>query len=313
MLNAEDEWRGTTNPDLRRRVQNRLNQRAYRLRRRRMLDIPDKTRGRAANETTSAAQCLDQDDAFSPATGTRSGRCLAPAGDTDHSERLDIPEERLANRSPNMDARIKPAPWYTDPAAVAAQFRALKLGRHAKPPPSNDHLLCIMQFNVMRAFGIITSMIGLSPTDLLEDDTPSPFSSREPSLARESSAHLSHQVPLPGSLSPTSLQRSVPHHPWIDILPFPQMRDNLLRLEAGSSTASEKHQYDADSLCHWMIGLDTGQKESGLILWGEPWDIAAWEYDVQETSKPSAIITPPPPTPYTQPSHNPSSLPSAII
>ncbi|PTB68150.1 hypothetical protein BBK36DRAFT_1195014 [Trichoderma citrinoviride] len=227
MLNAVDEWRGTTDPDLRRRVQNRLNQRAYRQRRRQMLRVPGKTSGRTANETISPAQ----------------------------------------------------SPWYTDPAAVVAQFRGLKLGRHAKPSPSDDHVLCIMQFNVMRAFGTITSLVGLSPTDLLEDDTPSPFSSPTRCLMRESPArhHFQQFSLLPESLSPTSLQRSTPHHPWIDILPFPQMRDNLLRLESSSSVAAEKQQYDADSLCHWMVGLDPSQKESGLILWGEPWDLAAWE------------------------------------
>ncbi|KAL7811206.1 hypothetical protein V8C44DRAFT_102538 [Trichoderma aethiopicum] len=242
MVDAEDEWRGTTNPDLRRRVQNRLNQRTYRQRRRRMLGVPEKTSSRAVDERISIAHAS---------------------------------EESLANSSHNTAARIKPtAPWYTDRASVAAQFRALKLGRHAKPSPSNDHLLCIMQFNVMRAFGSITSILGLSPTDLLEDDTPSPFS---PPLARETSARHLHHIPLPESLLPTALQKSTAHHPWIDILPFPQMRDNLLRLEAGSSTAAQKHQYDADSLCNWMVGLDASQKESGLILWGEPWDVAAWE------------------------------------
>ncbi|PTB73390.1 hypothetical protein M440DRAFT_1339497 [Trichoderma longibrachiatum ATCC 18648] len=239
MVDAVDEWRGTANPDLRRRVQNRLNQRAYRQRRRRMLGVPEKTSSRAVDERISPAQCLVQDEAPCP-----------------------------------TEARTTTAPWYTDPASVAAQFRALKLGRHAKPSPSSDHLLCIMQFNIMRAFGTITSILGLSPTDLLEDDTLSPFS---PSLARETSARHLHHIPIPESLSPTGLQKSTPHHPWIDILPFPQMRDNLLRLEAGSSTAVRKHQYDADSICHWMVGLDASQKESGLILWGEPWDVAAWE------------------------------------
>ncbi|KAL7823131.1 hypothetical protein V8C26DRAFT_385482 [Trichoderma gracile] len=282
MPNAEDEWRGTTNPNLRRRVQNRLNQRAYRLRQRRELGTCGKTSTRDANKTISTAECLDLDDASSPTKEARILRCQTPAAYTGHGDSHHDFKQRPANRSPIID---KQAPWYTDPAAVAAQFRALKLGRHAKPSPSNDRLLCIMQFNIMRAFGTITSIVGLSPTDLLDDDTPSPFSLRAPSLTRESPArHLDH-ISLPESLSPTSLQTSTPHHPWIDILPFPRMRDNLLRLEAGSSTASEKHQYDPDSLCHWMVGLDGSQKESGFILWGEPWDLAAWEVTVEFLDK----------------------------
>lgn len=193
MFNAVDEWRGTTNPDLRRRVQNRLNQRTYRQRRKRMLGVPERASRRAVDEKISTAQCLGQDEAPCPTTEANPVRCRAPEEDTSHSDRS------LANGSHYTDARIKPtAPWYTDPASVAAQFRALKLGRYAKPSPSNDHLLCIMQFNIMRAFGTITSILGLSPTDLLEDDTLSPFS---PSLARKTSTRHLHQIALPESLS----------------------------------------------------------------------------------------------------------------
>lgn len=247
-----------------------------------MLGTLEETPAKAVNETT--AECLDLGHASSPSPAREFQvvLCRTPTGYADHDDSHHDCKQRPANRPPNVDTRIEPAPWYTDPAAVATQFRALKLGRHAKPSPSNDHLLCIMQFNIMRAFGTITSIVGLSPTDLLDDDTPSPFSPRASSLTREFPArHQHHHISLPKSLSPTSLQRTTPHHPWIDILPFPEMRDNLLRLEAGSCAAAEQHRYDPDSLCHWMVGLDGSQKESGFILWGEPWDLAAWEVTVE--------------------------------
>jgi hypothetical protein len=55
------------------------------------------------------------------------------------------------------------------------------------------------------------------------------------------------------------------------------MRDNLLRLEFDTDAIVSESHYDADSLCHWMVGLDAAQKEGGLIVWGDPCEVASWE------------------------------------
>ncbi|KAL7914024.1 hypothetical protein GGI35DRAFT_475859 [Trichoderma velutinum] len=273
MRNDDDEWRGTTDPSVRRRVQNRLNQRAYR-QRRQMLGSLDKTPKRTTRKT--AAQHLSHTKRRRPGsvrTGAESVSCRRQVEDKSRiTGRLEARHRKIGDKDCVVsNTRIDPSPWYTSPTAVVMQFQELKLGRHAGRSPSNDHLLSIMQFNVMRAFGTLSSIIGLSSDTLLDDGAISPFSSYT------CSAHSTLHLRVPKSLAPTALQRSIPHHPWIDILPYPQMRDNLLRLESGVNTAMEKRQYDADSLCHWMVGLDTCQKESGLILWGDPWDLASWE------------------------------------
>jgi hypothetical protein len=74
---------------------------------------------------------------------------------------------------------------------------------------------------------------------------------------------------MPANLKPTALQLTVEHHPWIDLWPFPQMRDNILR--AGES-------YDDDPL--WIELVDNQLALggwSGLIVWGNPWDVYSWE------------------------------------
>lgn len=73
----------------------------------------------------------------------------------------------------------------------------------------------------------------------------------------------------PPSLRPTALQRMIPHHPWIDLFPFPKMRDNMLLAES---------QYDEDALCNNLIDFcDIPTDETGLVVWGEPWEPAGWE------------------------------------
>lgn len=73
----------------------------------------------------------------------------------------------------------------------------------------------------------------------------------------------------PEHLKPTFLQRTVEHHPWIDLFPMPQMRDNILR--AGED-------FDDEPLCQVLVEDRRSQGQwSGLIVWGDPWDPRNWE------------------------------------
>ncbi|KAL6907172.1 hypothetical protein GGI43DRAFT_396783 [Trichoderma evansii] len=259
----DDEWRGTTDPRVRRRVQNRLNQRAYRLRRRQTHEVPNKRSKRTANSKTIPIPNLP--------TGA-----LVEKSSLSHAPLQVSHRDADEKHDADTDAHPNTAPWYTDPRTVFLQFYRLKLGSHIGCSPSNDHLLCIMQFNVMRALGNISAIIGLSTANLTDDTCSSPFF--DSALTR--SSRLAGNIPLtrlPKNLTPTNLQRTTPHHPWFDILPFPEMRDNLLRLESSTSAVANNSHYDADNLCHWMVGLDADQREGGLIVWGDPCDVASWE------------------------------------
>ncbi|KAL6813052.1 hypothetical protein GGI42DRAFT_163012 [Trichoderma sp. SZMC 28013] len=76
------------------------------------------------------------------------------------------------------------------------------------------------------------------------------------------SIHIKPSTPTPPALTPTMLQTTKLHLPYIDLIPFPQFRDNLLR--AGEIVQPE-------DLWHDMI---TGK----LKVWGKtPWDRRGWE------------------------------------
>ncbi|KAK7408869.1 hypothetical protein QQX98_008930 [Neonectria punicea] len=75
---------------------------------------------------------------------------------------------------------------------------------------------------------------------------------------------------LPTSLRPTHLQLTVSHHPWIDILPWPEIRDNLLR--------HDEESYDNKELCRDLRGFQAVTFGcGGMIAWGDPWDSQRWE------------------------------------
>lgn len=109
---------------------------------------------------------------------------------------------------------------------------------------------------------------------------------------------------LPPSLVPTTLQRCVVHSTWINIVPFPRMRDNLILWEeffdhGAFITDVIGNFLDPEFFPHpqremsikshdstkthpaSQIGDETTDRtessEKGLIVWGEPHNIESWE------------------------------------
>lgn len=142
-------------------------------------------------------------------------------------------------------------------------------------PLSVDHqLIVLIQINVLRA--LMTNMSILS----LQHRMPA-----------ECGAALSiAQLPekpstIPPALMPTRLQESLPHDPWIDMIPFPGMRDNFL-LNQGV--------FDHDEFCEdGLGGLYEGYddiKSRGIIVWGDPWSPTGWEVSEGFAKKYSLLL-----------------------
>jgi hypothetical protein len=127
--------------------------------------------------------------------------------------------------------------------------------------PRNDALLVLVKLNVFRALVSNSRTLGVLPGDAMDDDAISQFCSTEVSADRI--------LALPSALRPTGLQNEVAHHPWIDFLPVPRMRHNLI--QRGDT-------FDDMKLCGDLVGLfSAGTGSAGLIVWGESWDVAGWE------------------------------------
>ncbi|KAL2214414.1 hypothetical protein CC79DRAFT_1265501 [Sarocladium strictum] len=129
----------------------------------------------------------------------------------------------------------------------------------SSPSPRSDTLFTLVQFNVFRALDCNARLLFLPRNHAFDDDSTSIM------------ADPRYLIPdgIAPPLRPTHLQRTVSHHPWIDLLPLPRMRDNLIR--AGES-------YDEEALCNGLVGCgsDAGDR-MGMLVWGQPWDPAGWE------------------------------------
>ncbi|KAF7179578.1 hypothetical protein CNMCM7691_008626 [Aspergillus felis] len=188
----QDDWTGVTDRKERRKLQNRLNQRLYRLRKRVILIGPH-------SETSTIAP-----SGF-PSSSTES---------TWDKSLLDFhsaaPEEhdkfKCANAPPYA---LQFRRWFE-----TAAYRSYLNGS-----PQGDHLITLCRLNVHRAINENITAIGMTPEWMRSDDAVSIFNLQQPSFARER---------IPPSLRPTPIQLQVPHHPWLDFFPFPRMRHLLI-------------------------------------------------------------------------------------
>lgn len=141
-----------------------------------------------------------------------------------------------------------------DRSRYVAALRNRALGGASRHILRRELLLSVSQYNIIAAMTSNAAALGLT-MESLREDIPSPFNL----VGAQPKA-------LPPALQPTTTQRAVPHHPWIDLCPSPSIRDAMLQLQGS---------YSEDELCHDLFGA--GQGTAGLLVWGEPWDPEAYE------------------------------------
>lgn len=161
-------------------------------------------------------------------------------------------------------------------------------------PLSLDHLLHLIQYNVCRALISNMRTLNTQPSDSTICTITSP--------CRDDTALYPLKSGIPLSLVPTALQQTRYHSTWINVIPFPRVRDNLIRYEG---------RFDPWELMQDLVGdlmnstptprrdspISTNVPESqrpltlslrsdpdevtarrkGLIVWGEPHDMKSWE------------------------------------
>jgi hypothetical protein len=141
-----------------------------------------------------------------------------------------------------------------------ARFEDYAYSRYLEGSPRTDLLLTLIKFNVFRALMSNDKTLGFV-NQWLQCEAISPFF-----LFRHGTQAAVQTCPA--NLRPTNLQLTVEHHPWIDLLPDPRMRDNILLLG---------DDYDDGPLCHDVVDNRHGTYSESLIVWGDPCNPDNWE------------------------------------
>ncbi|KAJ5420611.1 hypothetical protein N7465_003130 [Penicillium sp. CMV-2018d] len=234
---ASNNSRDMLDPAARRRLQNRLNQRASR--KRKALESKNQ------HKTPDRKWVVYVDDSNIPKRSTSTEEATSHQV-TQSSLPLYQNEEYLSHGNSSQ----------RDEFMNKLYGKALHIIEN--PVLSRNPTFCRAQFNVFRAMSINANLLGLT-IDLLNEDIASQFNLVGP---------LMSAVHLPASLFPSQNQRKIIHHPWIDLIPMLSLREAfLIRADV----------IDEDELCADFYGACGLSQEVGIYVWGEAWDPSAYE------------------------------------
>ena len=270
-------WTGRTSPDARRKLQNRLNQRAYR--KRKAVEKASKLQVfelepapiQLPEKAEASRDLIGLDTAVLPIRqGTRQAEEIKEPN-MEHLGRVPLPPLHTASWCRPFESflrREQPVAEHTSPGKLSETIKFEEsFLRNLKPTdfyrlPADDHLLSLMYYNVFRALTTNVRLLNLDTYLMHTDAYPSPFITG-----------TAYTRPIPPHLQPTQLQRTVPHHPCFDIFPDPVVRDHGIR---------NTHLLPHGTLCMTLAGRNTWfenerSMRSGLVIWGAPEDANSWE------------------------------------
>ncbi|KAL0938471.1 uncharacterized protein CTRU02_205081 [Colletotrichum truncatum] len=245
-----EDWTGVTSTAERRKLQNRLNQRA---RRRRKQKEKQTSPSGSTEECDSSSAMVKLESSPDESVEIHS---LAPCSP-------DYSKERRQRRS-NLCQYA-----HEETRRSMERFAREAYEDYIRGQPCPAYLTALVRVNVFYALVRNADALNFS-ADWLCYEAISPFNKIGPGLGPSTPGPS-----CPDNMRPTALQVTVQHHPWIDFFPHPRMRDNFLRVV---SEMGEDY-VDEDDMCRDIVdvGAGAGIEEAALIVWGEPWDPRGWE------------------------------------
>ena len=122
------------------------------------------------------------------------------------------------------------------------------------------------------------SLLGLSVESLDCCSAKSPFFRNSISESAAKAACLSDFQHLKPHLRPCVAQLMYRHHPYIDVLPFPTVRERLIKLACDNEPMIDEDEFcndlENDGLICWGSSVGSG---SSVVGSGAPWDVRSWE------------------------------------
>ncbi|OAA81553.1 hypothetical protein LEL_01098 [Akanthomyces lecanii RCEF 1005] len=212
----------------------------------------------------------------------------------------DAPSKPVSNQ---QDAAPTFTLSYRGPESTASQRVAARQLRHFEPCPTQDHLLHLIQVNLLR--GLFDNKLTIMAcAHYLTRSAAAELQITHPALVFPGrAAVVQNSGDIPGSLSPTPLQSTVVHATCIDLVPFAALRDSLIAWEgsfdfaellqdlignlvdptcfvAGLSCPEKLTAVGEDPEAVTYLGEDDGDytaNRNGLILWGDAHLPESWE------------------------------------
>ncbi|GKU08621.1 unnamed protein product [Fusarium langsethiae] len=229
---AGEDWTGVTSTTERRKLQSRLNKRSQYLRKRQKL-----AKSRIAAQQADLSATSEPPEEFAIQTSSTSSMMQA------------ITEMCEVFGSPDISQRI----------FALASMAYLDYTMNA---PRISQLPLLITLNVNIAIAKNATLLGFDRALMCIDEAISPFNQNGP---------LPPSYNPPRVLEPTPVQKSILHHPWLDIFPFPKFRDNII-------LAADAELLDDGELCEDVAEANLQNTERpSLIVWGDASLPHSWE------------------------------------
>lgn len=268
-----DDWTGVTSPAERRKRQNRIHKRAYRI------SYSTYTLFLYSPHSESVAHFGAAEKKRHELLGSQpslSHPSVAPTGNSSEHIENQVPSQEDDARGTNGAQEILQPEGHlllpTVESRTAFQtFTQQAYQDYKHGAPRLDHLNIIVRVNVLAAFAHNATLLGFKFRGLSCSNLVSSFTQqRGPDLIET----VTLPQGCPDWLHPTPLQMTVRHHPWIDLIPIPRLRDNILRtIQYGTQ--------DNTPLAMDILDVrDMRSEAARLIVWGESWDPDGWEASV---------------------------------
>ncbi|KAB2102603.1 hypothetical protein AG0111_0g8949 [Alternaria gaisen] len=243
LRSEKEDWMGVTNPVERRKLQNRLNQRARRNRAQKKnaiikqphsVIVPDETHESDASGREGSMSDASQDGSSEPDGTMMRKSCMA------------------------AHPKVK---------ELMQRFSEHAYASYMQGTPALSHLPLLLKYNVASGLARNADLLGVT-AQYYDWYGISPLNKQGPLLGSGAGAEW------PACLQPTELQSSIEHHPWLDLFPWPKVRDNMLQ----AFQRTEPVDYE-DELCIDVCEYNHLDRRPILIVWGPPEDHRSWEID----------------------------------
>ncbi|KAL2068787.1 hypothetical protein VTL71DRAFT_15125 [Oculimacula yallundae] len=143
-------------------------------------------------------------------------------------------------------------------------------------PDPNRNTLTLVRTSTLQAYLSIATSLRIPIDELYLPTCPSPF--YQPGLTTSIFQHqeliASYTTTIPHNLLPIPLQITVPHHPWLDLIPFPILGERVLSLLSMTPPMIDLLDLKGDIFISDGIFCWRSGKKGGL---GQPREARNWE------------------------------------
>lgn len=163
-----------------------------------------------------------------------------------------------------------------------------KEGRsHIPPPNPPKQTITMVQMSTVEAYLSILTAIGFTIQEMKDKTAHTKFYHPQALATGNFDEVIASSQHIPRDLRPTAAQVMCPHPAWIDLLPFPTLRDGIILRMLSDPLLANSQELEDDLFMRNGIFCWRSSEKGGS---GQPWDMRSWEAEPWFLQKWQALL-----------------------